>query len=358
MLVIKPLLLCLIVYMASVILGRGLFPELRNKGICMPLVGGLLTLWTLFYVVCIVCIFIQTNQHGMDHVMIAYSAGVIALLLVSVVLLIIRVVKKQETIFRSREEIFGKKLLDKKEMVYLGLFLGLVLYQLYKAIFFAYADGDDAYYVAVSQSVSGNVDALYKYNAYTGLEEAIAYRYALAPFPIWQTYFSRLLGLNAATIAHICMPLLLIPVTYFIYNAIGIKLYKDNRTKRYMFLCLISVFVLFSRYSMYSPEFFMLARTRQGKEALGNIIIPILFFVMADIVSREKWNIKFQDVLLLFVVCISAALTSVFGNLVVLLVLFGIFVYSFVKKTGWKDRILPVVPGIINLAVMAMYIIK
>ncbi|MCQ2519004.1 MAG: DUF6077 domain-containing protein [Lachnospiraceae bacterium] len=352
MIIVKPIILCLIVYLSAYILGKGFFPGIRNKGIGMSVASGICILWALFLVVCLPCIFLQKENHGMDYVMIGYSVLTAVFLLISAVLIVISLFKKKSLLS------YDKKMLDRKEIIYLALFLGIILFQLYKSVFYAYSDGDDAYYIAVSQSIAGGGNSLYWQNPYTGQGIDIAYRYALAPFPVWIAYLARLFDVNAAIVAHICMPLILIPVTYVIYNAISLKLFGDNSTKRYMFLCLLAIFVLFAHYSMYSPEFFMLARTRQGKEALGNIIIPFLLFELVDIAQREKWHIEVENVLMMFFVCVATALTSVFGNLLILIVLFGNFVYSFIRKGSWKDRILISLPGIFNLLIVVFYILK
>lgn len=351
MLIIKAVLICIIMISASWLLGKGLMPGTAKLGAGMSVATGVMIAWGLFYVVSIPVIILQKEGHGMDWVETGYSIVMIVALAVSLAHIIVRIVKKKVGDRPARV------LLDNREIVYLSLFLGIVVFQLVKTVTFSYADGDDAYYVAVAQSVSGEKTALYSYDAYTGLETGIAYRYALAPFPLFISYFARLLDANAATVAHICMPVFLIPVTYILYNAIAKKIFKDNNSKRYMFLCLMSIYVMFSHYSYSAAEYFMLARTRQGKEALANIIIPFLFLVMIDITSREVWEIRISDLGLLLAICVSASLTSVFGNLLVLIMLFGNFIYSFIRKASWKDRILSVLPGAFNAMVIGLYII-
>ena len=106
----------------------------------------------------------------------------------------------------------GKRL-ERSEIIFLGLFLGLVLFQLYKTVFYAYADGDDAYYVAVARAAQVS-DRLYRSDPYTGMPFMQAKRYFLAPFPLWIAIISRITGLNAAAAAHVAVPLMLIPVSY------------------------------------------------------------------------------------------------------------------------------------------------
>ena len=350
--IIKIILICLIIYSAAYILGRGLFPALKDKGTGLSLAGGLMVIFASFYAVTLPAVFLQDDENGMNVVMWVYSVLISICLIVSIALTIMRIARKKEKI------VVAKPMLDTKETIYLALFIGIVLFQLFKAAFYAYADGDDAYYIAVAQSLGSGQNSLYMHDPYTGEMRGLMTRYALAPFSAWVAYFARLFSVNAATVAHIGMPLSLIPITYVIYNAVGEKLFPDNRTKKYMFLCLIAVFVMFSHYSYNSAEVFLLTRARQGKEALANIIVPMLFFEILDISGEEEWKITNENLIMIILICISAALTSVFGNVLVLIMLFFNLVYSFVRKAGWKERIKAAVPAVVNLFVLFLYAIK
>ena len=350
--IIKIILVCLIIYSAAYILGRGLFPSLRDKGTGLSLAGGLMVIFATFYAITLPVIFFQKEDSGMNIVMWVYSVLISICLIVSIVLIVIRLVGKKESAAAQ------KPMLDTKETIYLALFIGIVLFQLFKSAFYAYADGDDAYYIAVAQALGSGQNDLYMHDPYTGELRGLMTRYALAPFSAWVAYFARLFSLNAASVAHISMPLSLIPITYVIYNAVGEKLFPDNRTKKYMFLCLIAVFVMFSHYSYNSAEVFLLTRSRQGKEALANIIVPMLFFEILDISGEEKWKIRGENLIMIILICISAALTSVFGNVLVLIMLFFNFVYSFVRKAEWKERIKAAIPAVVNLFIILLYAIK
>ncbi len=346
--IISPILICISVWLASFIIGRGFFPCISKKASFLASVCGLMILWALFFVTAIPVIIFQSDTVGMNVITFVYGVLVSLTVLVSLGMLIKRIAKKEDKLIPP------PFVLDIHEILYLALFLGIVAFQLYKAVFFAYADGDDAYYVAISQSVSGKGDfnSLYTNDPYTGFYIGTAYRYALAPFPIWIAFFARVFSVNAATVAHVCMPVILIPITYVIYNAIAVKLFTDNRTKRYMFLCLISVFVMFSRYSLYSAEVFLLTRTRQGKEALANIIVPFLIYIFLDIAKEEEYKISVKNYIMIILIALSAALTSVFGNLLVLIALFANFVYSFLKHAPLKEKIKAAslaIPGVIML---------
>lgn len=356
--IVKIALIPVILYLACTLVGVGLFPKCRKKGIGMGTVAGLVACWALFYIVSIPVIIFQTETMGLNLIMWIYGIGVSVLILAGLVMSVIRLAGKKPEENKSKwpEDVAGR-VLSKSEIIYLSLFLGIVIFQLIKTIFYAYADGDDAYYVALAQSLTADNNSPYVYDPYTGLYSGIKYRYALAPFPLWSTFIAKLSGLNVATVSHICIPVFLIPITYVIYNAVGIKLFKDNRNKRYMFLCLLAVFVMFSFYSFNSAEVFLLTRTRQGKEALANIIIPFLFLEFMEPVMSDKWEIDAENYIMIILIAISGALTSVFGNVLVLIILFAAFIYSFFRKAGWKECIKIALTALPGLAVLALYIL-
>ncbi len=230
--------------------------------------------------------------------------------------------------------------LERSEIIFLGLFLGIVLFQLYKTVFYAYADGDDAYYVAVARAAQVS-DRLYRSDPYTGMPFMQAKRYYLAPFPLWIAVISRITGLNASAAAHVAVPLMLIPATYIIYGELGRKIFKDNREAVFTFLCFIAVFALFSGYSLAGAERFMLTRTRQGKEALANIIIPAALLICSELAVKEGDERPGpKDTAVLWVLTAAGALTSFFSNLL-LLILIGLGVmYVMIAGRDIKRAIL------------------
>lgn len=245
--------------------------------------------------------------------------------------------------------------LKASEIVFLGLFAGLVLFQLYKTVFFAYADGDDAYYVATAQAAAVS-DRLYRSDPYTGMPFMQAKRYFLAPFPLWLSMIARVTGLNAAAVSHVAVPLALIPATYGIYSEISKHVFKDNREARYIFLCFIAVFALFSGYSLAGAERFMLTRTRQGKEALGNIIIPAALLMIADIISDDEER-PVRSVIPLWILGVAGSLTSFFSNLLVGVLTGLLAVYVLITKRDVKRTLIclsAVIPEIVMILVYAI----
>ncbi len=325
-------------------MGMGfLFPSGRkNPG--RALVYGLVTMWAVTFVYALFLIFF-------------YNSTELLMKLIIPSWLVIFVAGLAAYIVDTRKNGFGIFVpkLTRPEILFLGLFLGLLLFQLYKSVAYAYADGDDAYYVATAQ-LSSFSDLMYRQDPYTGMLFDQGKRYFLAPFPVWLSIISRITGLNAAAVAHVVAPVALIPVTYIIYSEIGVFAFKENKEARYIYLCMIAVFVLFSGYSLMPAERFLLTRTRQGKEALANIIIPGALMLFGDAFVHEE-GLDREKTLLLFLFGLAGALTSFFSNL--LLGILGVFwfILCIVRKQGIKALIRTAIAMIPEALMIVLYMV-
>ena len=100
------------------------------------------------------------------------------------------------------------------------LFLASVVYQMYMAFAYASFDGDDAYYV-VQSVLADQTGVLNRIRPYTGLSTDLDIRHALATLPLWIAYVARMTGIHATIVAHTLLPLIFIPLTYYVFVQIG-----------------------------------------------------------------------------------------------------------------------------------------
>lgn len=224
-----------------------------------------------------------------------------------------------------------------QEAVLWSFFAALLLFQLVQAVRMTYADGDDAYYVALS-TITSNAHTMYQKLPYTGGATELDIRHGLAPFPMWIAHLVLASGAAASTTAHIAVPLMLIAMTYGIFYLLGEKLFRNRRKYLPLFLVFLELLILFGDYSIYTAENFMIARSRQGKAALGNIIVPMLFlllFVLLEWLEEGKKIPRTYWVLLASVMTVSC-LCSTLGALLscMLLVVAGICGAAVFRK--WK----------------------
>lgn len=340
MTVVKVLLLVLILLIAPAATGYLFKREGDSPYICI--VYGYLFQWACMAVFAIPFI-ILNKQFSVPVLIFAVSvavfSGVGAML----------AVRKRDWLKRDYHR------LEKSEFLYLGLFLGLVLFQLYKAVFFSYEDGDDAYYISIAQYADTS-DIMYTVDPYTGALAGRNFRYALAPFPMWVAAVARLSGVDVAIVSHLVLPFFLIPLTYIVYYEISGCLFKEDREKRYMLLSLAAVFEMFSNVSTSTAGTFLLTRSRQGKAALANLILPFLFLWIFRVVEAEC-KIRFKDAAILFVTFLAAALASVLGNILVLIMIFALLLYMLIKKKGFVQILVIALCAIPNVIVTLLYVI-
>lgn len=321
----------------------GLVTSRKEESGMLVWAEGFLYEWAIVFVFYIFCLLKNKELPLLINITMLTS---FALAIVGIVLAFI----KKKRFIRKPE------MLEKSEIIYLGIFLAIVLFQIYKAVFFAFEDGDDAYYISVAQSTATS-ELFYKTDAYTGIPvETPNYRYALAPFPIWITVLSRVTDINVATMSHVILPVALLLVTYVIYYEIS-KLVFDNKEKRFMFMILTSVFFMFENTSIDTQGTFLLTRARQGKEALACVILPMLFLECFRLVKND-FDIKINDWLLLAVSMTAASLTSLFANVLGLVMILALLLLMLVKKVKINRIFVTALTVIPNILTVLLYVVK
>lgn len=248
-------------------------------------VSGQMLLWAGFQLLCVPCVLLE-----LEFRCVVCGFGVFAALSAAAgVLTVIRSKGRGPRLVTNS----GQAVSGRAVPVLWACFFALLLLQLVQAVRLAYGDGDDAYYVAVS-AITENADTMYQKLPYTGGTTEVDIRHGLAPFPAWIAFLSRVSGIRAVSVAHIAVPLMLIPMTYTIFYLLGKRLFAGRERHLPLFLIFAELLVLFGDYSFYTVENFMLARSRQGKSALGSIILPMLFLLLFLLLERLGEQAKDQ----------------------------------------------------------------
>ena len=294
----------------------------RKKNLPFLWITGQILLWAVFQLIAVPLILTEqplsthfaekiSRENPLWTVVTLYLAAVVVLVALAILLACRRLGKRK----MSFKVIHG---FDKEKgkwyrLLWL-LFWVLLIFQMVQAVRMTYADGDDAFYVAVS-TIAEESNYMYQKLPYTGGTTGLDGRHGLAPFPIWIAFLAKISGVPAVTTAHVAIPLALIPMTYGIYYLIGRKICAGRNEKLPLFLVLTEILVLFGDYSFYSVENFMIARSRQGKAALGSIIIPMMVFLFLIILERIQDNKKVEVIwwILLTAVIMSGCLCSTLG---------------------------------------------
>ena len=342
MMVLKAVLFAAAMFVAAAFMGNNLRKE--DESPFIAIVYGFMLQWAAAFLAAVPLIVKERTLSELTRILIP----------VYILLVITGLIKGIKSLGAKREfKPFTK--LDRSEIIYLSLFLGIVLFQLYKTVFYAYADGDDAFYVA-SARIAEASGKMYRLDAYVGITTPVPYRYALAPFPMWVAMLARVSTIDSAALSHSVLAPMLIAVTYFLYNEISKLLFgSENREKRYMFLTLVAVFEMFSNVSTSTSGKFLLTRARQGKEALACIVLPLLFYCFLRIVKSES-EIKMRDYVTLFVIAVASSLTSLLANVLVPLAFFGAGIWMLVKRKKFVNILLLGACLCVNLATVILYI--
>ena len=123
-----------------------------------------------------------------------------------------------------------KSLSRKKISAAMWLAFLLVAIQMGAYVFGMATDLDDAFYVATATTTL-ETNGMFTYDAYTGmLASYLPARYVFAPFPILLAFYSDMVHMHAAVVAHTVEPVFFLLISYLVYWKIGRKLFdKDDR---------------------------------------------------------------------------------------------------------------------------------
>lgn len=275
--------------------------ERQHRSLGVTYIAGILTTLAVFQVITVPIVIL--NERGFRVIVPLFSILTIVLGMVGV-FMTWRTGKKEPfsgdgeilpfaRFFRKKEEEGNLQKIrsrDTREEGFLWLFVLVVIgFQMFMAATLTSFDGDDAYYV-VQSLLTDETDTLYRIRPYTGLSTGIDLRHSLAVFPIWIAYIARMSGIHSTIVAHTVLPLILIPITYWIYLEIGKKLLKRELHKLPVFMIFISIMQIFGNVSIYTNATFFLTRTWQGKSLLANVVLPAIIWLILWIFDNDNYE--------------------------------------------------------------------
>lgn len=293
----------------------GLFANVEKGGgrLLFRWISGQFLLWAGFQLMSVPLILREDSFNSLVKLFWGYMG---AMMLFAIAIGIQRLAKGEKMSLAEDRDSHREKSIS--NIVLWGIFWGFLLFQLIQAVRLTYADGDDAFYVAIS-TITQNADTMYQKLPYTGGATELDARHGLAPFPIWISFLARASGMHAVTVAKVVLPVALISMTYGIFYLIGVRLFPERGGQLPLFLIFTEILVLFGNYSIYTVENFMTARSRQGKAALGSIVIPFLLFLFLVLFHKfqEGERIPAQLYLLFGAAAVAGCLCSTLGALLV-----------------------------------------
>lgn len=302
-------------------LAGGIFVRADESGSKLPLqwVSGQFLFWAGFQIVCVPLV-LKPHEENFYRLCLLFGGFMAGMALLSLGMMLRRRRRGGKTV-GSGIKPAGR---SAAERVFWLLFWGLLLFQLIQAVRMTYGDGDDAFYVAIASATAQSGD-MYRVMPYTGLHTLPNVRYGLAPFPVWIAFLSRVSGMSAATVAHVVLPVSFISMTYVIFYLIGGRLFPEKGEKLPLFLIFTEILVLFGDYSIYTPENFMIARSRQGKAALCSLVIPFVLYLLLVWVQRlrDGGKIPISHYILLGASMLAGCLCSTLGAVLICMLVGG-----------------------------------
>ncbi len=177
-------------------------------------------------------------------------------------------------------------------IVYAGVFLILLLIQLYFA--YDYEIGlwsyDDYDYVVNSQDTI-TTDTIAYANYITGEMPFTADKRAVTAWPTYIAYLAKISGFEVATVCHTIMPVILLLVAYLGLYYMATFLFEDFEN-RMIFMSILAFTFMFGFYSHNALTFRLLAAIWQGKSVLYVMGVPFLMIYLFEIYKGEVVNSK------------------------------------------------------------------
>jgi len=314
--------LILFLYLVPVplVVGELFKTKLNKQSFWQQWMIGQFALWAIFQVL---AVYFILSKQSLDALVTANNFVLQILLLVTLIKVIVkRSISARLSVFhKPKEKCFGHIATFKEHKWWYIIFISLFVIQILAILFLQVNDGDDAYHMAIA-SVAESSGNMYTANVYAFGNTTLTYRYALAPFPIWIAYLSRISGIHTLTIAHLVLGVYLITMSYVIYASSAKELFGENKKKRLQFLCGVALLYIWGNTSSHTAESFLLLRSRQGKALVAGIVFPALIYLLIHIGRKleQRQKISFMQYVLAACIILSGFLGSVLGgSLVVLL---------------------------------------
>lgn len=292
-------------------------------------VSGQIFLWACFQLLCVPLILVE----GDFKIVIAGYTVIQAL---AVLAAVVRGFRKRRAV-SAASWIRGFDRKKSVRSVWWILFWALLIFQLVQAVRMTYRDGDDAFYVAIT-SITQEAETMYRKLPYTGFGTELDVRHGLAPFPVWISYLAKMTGIQGVSMAHVVVPVALIAMTYGVFYLLGGILLQEKKDILPLFLIFTELLVLFGDYSFYTVENFMIARSRQGKAALGSIVIPVFLLLLLLLLRKlqEGGEAPLQYFVLLAAANMSGCLCSTMGAMLCCMLVGIVGVCGAMVYKKWK----------------------
>lgn len=210
----------------------------------------------------------------------------------------------------------------------------LVVFQVIFVVMHVHDDLDDSWYVGTAVS-SYFTDTINLVSPYSGEIGGFFHPdYTLSPWPVFCGMISKLCFTHPAIVMRNFIPVIFIPLSYFIYGMLAYRICEEKR-KTVWLMVFLSLFNLYGNWSIRSTSTFLLFRIWQGKAILCNIFIPLLVYFFMDYAESEK---KKKKMLQIFFVIGAGTMISSMGVFLAPVMLVALaLVDTFLNHRVWNN---------------------
>ena len=340
------------------LVGRLFYTKLNKITLGQQWLYGQFLLWALFQVL---GVYFILREQKLDQLVNTYNVVVQVLALLAVVKIIIRKGTIASITKTRTQEIryWCERIWDERKgyQIWLVAFALLYIIQICGILFLQVNDGDDSFYMAIA-NVAESSGSMYKANVYAFGNTTLTYRYALAPFPIWIAYLSRISGVHTLTIAHIVLGAMLVTMSYGIYAQSAKELFGENKKKRLQFMCFVAILYIFGNTSSHTAESFLLLRSRQGKALVAGIVFPAILYLLLHIGKKLEQNKKqgMMQYILAAAVILTGFLGTPLGGSIVVLLWCSALLFLAIGYKKWSILILGIFSALPGLVYALLYL--
>lgn len=214
---------------------------------------------------------------------------------------------------------------------------------------------DAAYYVAnVSTSLQTNM--INVYDPFTGnWQNHYEIRYFFATYSINDAVMCQFFKQEALIYTKIVMSSVVAIIVNVLYVLIADYLFKGNK-KAVAIMLTSMLFVNLTFSTIFTPSYFLMTRTYEGKTIIGNLAVPVIFYIYMRMINDDEMHLPWLST---FLVSVGAITISSSANMVLpaeLCLLY--FPYMVMKKTAkpLPKLVMCILPGIIMLITYVLYI--
>lgn len=282
---------------------------IKEKGILTKYVYGNMFLFSVFYLLTIICIHFSVSLSTLRNMWLVFTF----------IFLGIYLIKKMKNNDKGSVRFHVKFEVESITIVVAILLAGVC------AFFSIPMDVGDSIETALATYNSGQ---LYLFNPYTGMEYGeAANSLIMSPYPVYYAVLARIVGMNPVYVIYYVIPFLFYVLIFGTIMLIGKELFITQK-KKITFLGCVLVLYMFGFYGSVSQAQLLFLNPWEGVSVFVNMILPLLLLQSIKELSGHSIcflvrNRKFREIISFVCICVAGQLfydSAMFFELTFLLI--------------------------------------